>query len=101
MIGKLLHGQHESWHRQQRSSAGCATRLMGLMDVHEIPATSVKYKFAMRLRHQVRTLLCIPHMVLLHERKNGRRCRQLGVHLNCSYSALGKNVSRLYLVVAT
>lgn len=49
-------------------------RLMGLMDVHEIPATSVKYKLATRLRHYVLT------QCGLHTRrrcKKGRRSKVL------------------------
>lgn len=76
---------------------------MGLMDVHEIPATSVKYKLATRLCYHVLTLIHPTHMLVLQERdvKQCAACRQPGVYLNCSYSAFGKNVSRLYLVVAT
>lgn len=47
---------------------------MGLMDVHEIPATSVKYKLATRLRHYVLT------QCGLHTRrrcKKGRRSKVL------------------------
>ena len=40
---------------QQQGSAGWVMRLMGLMDVHEIPATSVKYKLATRLRYHILT----------------------------------------------
>ena len=53
------------------------TRLMGLMDVHEIPATSVKYKCATRLRHHVLTQVWFAHALALQEgeEERGAACR--------------------------